>query len=183
MIDKQRLVVFLIFGGALLMILGSTTTWIIEASYGTSGWDIFYNFDDPDGFSEKCLKYAPLVTLIIGVLILIMPVVTIFFNNMIVRFVNLVSVPLSVVSLFMLIKARGEIVDILEGVPDSSVGAGLYMAIVGCILVIIGAIVVFLVVRNAVLGATEVQCAVAAAKAEQAEAAPAEEPAAPAEEQ
>lgn len=145
-VSKGNILGILALIGAILMIVGVFVTWVsFEASaIGLSkvvdytGWDI-YSDSDAEYF------YAPLVTLIAGIVAFFTAILPIILKNPTVnRMFGVISLILGIVTLVLTILFYGEMDSINIGELASfstNAGMGLWISLVGAVLLVLGAIV------------------------------------------
>ncbi|MBE6528462.1 MAG: hypothetical protein E7Z64_04775 [Thermoplasmata archaeon] len=155
--DNRRLLNLIIVVAAVIMLIGVYTTWMSVdipglADESLTGWEIYDDTEEPEDFDETCAKYAPLVTLIFAILLILVPIATMFISNTVAKIGSALAIPFSIVSLFFLIKTYMYIKDKIDeaGIFGDyiEIGFGLYLSMVGCIVAIVGGFIAIFVLKN-----------------------------------
>ena len=134
--------------GALLMIVGVFVAWVDlsitsiigNASSNYTGWQVYTD----DTFADAKYNYAPLVTLIAGIVAFFTAVLPIVLKNATAnRILGIVSLILGVVALILMVLFNGtmdSLVILGYKVASTSAGTGLWISLAGSVLLILGAI-------------------------------------------
>lgn len=148
-VSKGNILGILALIGAILMIVGVFVTWVsFEASalgfskvVDYTGWNVYSD----DMFSDTEYNYAPLVTLVAGVVAFFTAVLPIILKKPTVnRMLGVISLILGVVALVLMVLFYGQMdgIEIGEFASFSiSAGMGLWISLVGAVLLVLGAIV------------------------------------------
>ena len=132
--------------GAVLMVVGVFLNWMdittsvvgFEKTTSYSGWEVFNNEDLAEGLEYS---FAPIVTLVLGILCLIFTIVPMARNGKAGKVLTALALLMSIVTVIMCILFYTDITSELDleiVVSSVSAGAGLWVSLVGSILVIIG---------------------------------------------
>ena len=133
--------------GALLMIVGVFVAWVDlsitsiigNASSNYTGWQVYTD----DTFADAQYNYAPLVTLIAGIVAFFTAVLPIVLKNATAnRILGIVSLILGVVALILMVLFNGTMdsLDLALVSFTASTGVGLWISLAGSVLLILGAI-------------------------------------------
>ena len=133
--------------GALLMIVGVFVAWVnididvilTSAKGNYTGWQVYTD----DTFADAKYNYAPLVTLIAGIVAFFTAVLPIVLKNATAnRILGIVSLILGVVALILMVLFNGTMdsLDLALVSFTASTGVGLWISLAGSVLLILGAI-------------------------------------------
>ena len=148
-VSKGNILGILALIGAILMIVGVFVSWVsFEAStllgstaYDYTGWQVYSD----DMFSDAEYNYAPLVTLVAGIVAFFTAVLPIVLKKPAVnRMLGVVSLILGIVALVLMVLFYGQMDSISFGSLASlsaNAGMGLWISLVGAVLLVLGAIV------------------------------------------
>ena len=145
-VSKGNILGILALIGAILMIVGVFISWvsldiIILGSEDYSGWQVYSD----EMFSDAEYNYAPLVTLVAGIVAFFTAVLPIVLKKPAVnRALGVVSLILGIVALVLMVLFYGQMDSIEIGgytLASASAGTGLWISLVGAILLVLGAIV------------------------------------------
>ena len=144
-VSKSNVLGIVALIGAILMVVGVFLAWVnvevaILGSTNYSGWQVYTD----DTFKDADYNYAPLVTLIAGIVAIITAIVPIVLKTAnIGRILGAVSLILGIVSLILIFMFNGTMDSItLYGytLASTSAGMGLWIALVGSVLLVLGGI-------------------------------------------
>ncbi len=145
-VSKGNILGILALIGAILMIVGVFVSWvsldiIILGSEDYSGWQVYSD----EMFSDAEYNYAPLITLVAGIVAFFTAVLPIVLKKPAVnRALGVVSLILGIVALVLMVLFYGQMDSIEIGgytLASASAGTGLWISLVGAILLVLGAIV------------------------------------------
>jgi len=145
-VSKGNILGILALIGAILMIVGVFISWvsldiIILGSEDYSGWQVYSD----EMFSDAEYNYAPLVTLVAGIVAFFTAVLPIVLKKPAVnRALGVVSLILGIVALVLMVLFYGQMDSISFGSLASlsaNAGMGLWISLVGAVLLVLGAIV------------------------------------------
>lgn len=149
-VSKGNILGIVALVGALLMIIGVFVTWVTVditalgmtvSSTDYTGWNVYSD----EMFSDAEYNYAPLVALIAGIVAFFTTILPIVLKKPTAnRLLGVISLILGVVALVLMILFNGQMDSIdLIGLASFSVsaGTGLWIAIAGSVLLILGAII------------------------------------------
>ena len=145
-VSKGNILGILALIGAILMIVGVFISWvsldiIILGSEDYSGWQVYSD----EMFSDAEYNYAPLITLVAGIVAFFTAVLPIVLKKPAVnRALGVVSLILGIVALVLMVLFYGQMDSIEIGgytLASASAGTGLWISLVGAILLVLGAIV------------------------------------------
>ncbi len=137
--------------GAILLIVSVFLTWtdisvssiIGGKTESFTGMDIYSN--DDGWFDDLSYGYAPIVALIAGIVALITTIVPMFYkNDKVWKVMGVLSLVLGIVAVILGFLFKGDVTDSINLVVASAsveVGIGLWLAVAGGILLILGAII------------------------------------------
>ena len=122
--------------GTLFMIVGVFLNWATIGGVDYSGWDLYSDVNGITGIVNN--TYAPLVVLIMGILGLIIALVPIF-KQKTGKIMGALALILSFVAIIVTVLCYMGIGDV--ELISHSVGSGLWVALVGGIIMLLGSIV------------------------------------------
>ncbi len=131
--------------GALLLIIGVFVAWVnvevvLLGSSKYTGWQVYTD----DAFADAQYNYAPLVTLIAGVVAFFTAILPIVLKNATAnRILGIISLILGVVALILMVLFNGTMDNLVilgYKVASTTAGTGLWISLAGSVLLILGAI-------------------------------------------
>ena len=129
--------------GALFMIVGVFLNWATIGGVDYSGWDLYGDVNSISGVVDN--TFAPLAVLIIGILGLLVCLVPIVKHNT-GKMIGALALLLSIVGIAVTVLLYMSIGDV--SVISHSVGSGLWVALVGEIILLLGSFVDILKVHD-----------------------------------
>lgn len=148
-VSKGNILGIVALVGALLMIVGVFVTWVtmditalgMTVSTDYTGWNVYSD----ERFSDAEYNYAPLVALIAGIVAFFTAILPIVLKKPTAnRLLGVISLILGVVALVLMILFHGQMdsINLIDLASFTvSAGTGLWIAIAGSILLILGAII------------------------------------------
>ena len=122
--------------GALFMMIGVFLNWATIGGVDYTGWDLYSNVNSINGVVDN--TFAPLAVLIIGILGFLVCLVPIFKHNT-GKMIGALALILSIIGIAVTAMLYMSIGDI--SVITHSVGSGLWVALVGEIILLLGSFV------------------------------------------